>query len=742
MSRYAVKLVLVIVLSLGLVPGLAGAEPPLRAAVHPLVWETLDAEGEAQVLVILRAQADLSGAEALPTKEARGRYVYEALRAVAEATQPALLADLDTRGIEYRAFYLVNMVQIRADRALVEALAARADIARIEPNPWVRGIPDEPLIAAPDAPLAAEPNLVRVNADDVWALGYTGQGVVVAGNDTGIDWEHPALVNHYRDQQPGYGRHDFNWHDAIHSGGGSCGADSPEPCDDYGHGTHTIGTVVGDDGGNNQVGMAPGAEWIGCRNMDVGNGSPATYIECFEFFLAPYPLSGTPAQGNPALAPDVINNSWSCPPSEGCSADTLEAAVEALRQAGITVVVSAGNTGSSCASLTTPPAIYQQSLSVAAFDHDTDQIASFSARGPVTYGGETYRKPEIAAPGVGVRSSVPGGGYGSSSGTSMAAPHVSGAIALLLSAAPGYKGQVDALELALTGTAEPKTTSQGCGGDGPGDVPNNVWGWGILDTLAAVEWLTSGSLHGTVTEVSSGLPLAGAEVRAEPVSGGGSLQTLTGPSGAYTLTLVAGTYDVSAQAAGYFSQTASSIQITETTILDFALVPLTAPQASFASNSPVCLDAPLVVTNTSTAAFDWLWDFGDGAGSSEWEPAHLYDAAGAYTVTLTVTNPLATDTARAAVNVEPLPLAAFHWLTTGLTVSFVNDSQDADAYLWAFGDGVTSTLPAPTHTYTASGTYVVDLTAFNGCGADGRAAAVWVDGGPRIRLYLPFVLKP
>ncbi len=647
---------MVILGCLALLPMLAVAEPPRQAEVHPLVWETLDSAGEAEVLVVLRAQADLSGAEALPTKAAKGRYVYEALRAVADASQPALLADIEARGGGYQRFYIVNAVKVRADRALIQSLAARPDVARIEPNPWVKGVPDPP-VAAPAAGRAIEPNLLRVHADEAWALGYTGQGVVVGGNDTGIDWDHPALVDQYRVQQPGYGRHDFNWHDAIHSGGGSCGADSPEPCDDYGHGTHTLGTVVGGDGGSNQVGVAPGAEWIGCRNMDVGVGSPATYMECFEFFLAPYPVGGTPAQGDPALAPHVVNNSWSCPPSEGCSADTLEASVEALRQAGIVVVVSAGNGGySGCSSVTDPPAIYQQSFSVAAFDHDTDQIAGFSARGPVTYGGEIYVKPDVAAPGVSVRSSVPGGGYGTSSGTSMAAPHVAGAVALLLSAASGYEGQVHALESALAGSAEPKTTNQGCGGDGPEDVPNNVWGWGILDAFQAVQ---------------SVLP----------------------------------------------------------------------PQASFETNSPLCLDEPLVLTNTSTYADTWSWDLGDGSGSAAWEPSHVYSGAGAYTVTLTVTNSVATDAFSQPVTVNPLPIADFHWLTEGLTVTFANDSQHAAGYLWAFGDGVTSTLPAPTHTYAVSGAYPVTLTARNGCGADDHAALVWVDGATPWRVYLPFVVK-
>src|SRR5205085_7688764 len=120
--------------------------------------------------------------------------------------------------------------------------------------------------------------------------------------------------------------------------GGVCGTDSVLPCDDSGHGTHTMGTAVGSDGGTNKIGMAPGAKWIGCRNMDRGVGTPARYIECMEFFLAPYPVGGTPAQGDPNLAPDITTNSWGCPPSEGCSATTLQAAVEAQRAAGIFMV--------------------------------------------------------------------------------------------------------------------------------------------------------------------------------------------------------------------------------------------------------------------------------------------------------------------------------------------------------------------------------------------------------------------
>ena len=471
----------------------AGDRAPVLLVLRPEGVQ--DAGDRTSVLLVMRQQADLSAAAGLPTKEAKGRYVYERLRAVAEASQRDLRATLEAAQVEYRPFFLVNAVQVWADLPAVQTLAELPEVARIVPLPWVQSIPDEPEpLAAAAGPLGVEGGLVRVGAPQVWAAGFTGQGVVIAGQDTGYQWDHPALQVQYRGWDGASANHDYNWHDAIHEDnpntleGNPCGFDSPIPCDDHWHGTHTMGTMVGDDGVGNQVGMAPGARWIGCRNMEQGWGTPATYLECFEFFLAPYPLDGTPAGGQPDLAPHVVSNSWSCPPAEGCDAGVLESAVEALRQAGIVVVVSAGNEGPGCGSVENPPGLYQQSFTVAAFAHTTDQIAGFSSRGPVSYHGETYSKPDIAAPGVSIRSSVPGGGYGTSSGTSMAAPHVAGAVALLLSAAPDYKGDVDAIEQLLTSTAGPKLDDQ-CGQAEP---PNNVWGWGALDVFAAVESLGPG----------------------------------------------------------------------------------------------------------------------------------------------------------------------------------------------------------------------------------------------------------
>ena len=482
--------------------------------VSPWLIENLRSAETNGFLVVLRDRADLTGASRQTSREDRVRYVLSALRNTAETSQASFRQWMDSRQIRYRPFHIANMILVHAGADQIPAIAARPEVLRIEGNPTVRGIEtgftgpgggylQEGGITGPSIVDGAEWGVSKVRAPEVWATyNVTGTGIVVGGNDTGVQWDHPALKTRYRGWNGFTADHNYNWHDAIHgSGVNPCGYDTAEPCDDWGHGTHTLGTAVGDDGAANGIGVAPGARWIACRSMDNGFGTPARYIECLEFFLAPYPVGGSPQSGDPSKAAHIVNNSWSCPAVEGCSAFSLRASVEALRAAGIEVVVSAGNTGSECGSISASPSFYEASFTVGATD-SSDNIAGFSSRGPVTEDGSNRLKPDISAPGVDVRSAWTGSNYQVISGTSMAAPHVSGAVALLWSAVPSLKGKVCETEAYLTRSAVPRTSAQACGGIPGNEAPNNTFGWGRLDVYAAMEAAIAGALPRATLHIS------------------------------------------------------------------------------------------------------------------------------------------------------------------------------------------------------------------------------------------------
>lgn len=492
----------------------------LQAALE--VAAAADAANKVEIVAVLREQVDIQSAAAAAESaadgqspdarvHARGQALYDALVATAQATQAPLRAWLDARGVTYRTYYLVNMLLIEGDAVLVEALRARPEIERLALNVATpalaitsqasSALPAQWHIGAVGAQSSTPPwGVTFVNAPAVWELGYTGEGIVVASQDTGVQWDHPALQSAYRgwDSTTMTVTHTYNWFDAwgldavrMTSCLGDAASDAQVPCDDNGHGTHTVGTMVGDatvDGGA-VLGVAPDAEWIGCRNMSGGIGSPASYTDCFQFFLAPYPQGGDPmTDGDPSLAPHIINNSWSCPPSEGCDdPDILRSIVETALAAGQFVAASAGNSGSNgCSSISAPIAIYDASFTVGSIDSN-GALSAFSSRGPVTADESGRIKPDIVAPGSTVYSAYPRNSYTWLNGTSMASPHVAGAVAVLWSAVPDLIGDIDRTEDILRASATPIAYTA-CGPDPLGDdLANNGYGAGQLNLLAAVQ---------------------------------------------------------------------------------------------------------------------------------------------------------------------------------------------------------------------------------------------------------------
>eukprot|EP01121_Diplochlamys_sp_Union-15-3_P006517 TRINITY_DN169_c0_g1_i4.p1 TRINITY_DN169_c0_g1~~TRINITY_DN169_c0_g1_i4.p1 ORF type:complete len:483 (-),score=115.10 TRINITY_DN169_c0_g1_i4:39-1487(-) len=418
----------------------------------------------------------------------RPKAVYTALSEKAQSSQGPLIAELTRMGVQFRSYWIVNMIAVKANTSVINAIASRDDVRLLESNHPFRVPLEQPDLYQPsNVSLGIEWNIQWVLAPFAWSKGFRGENMVVANADTGVEFDHPALEKQYR----GYFDedvflHDYNWWDAIHeSTRTTCGPNSKFPCDDNNHGTHTTGTAVGQDCDNpdlcNLIGVAPEAEWIACRNMDAGVGTAQTYIECLQFFVAPTDLEGK--NPDPSKAPHVIGNSYGCPPSEGCSSDSLAAAVRAVVSAGIFMSVSAGNDGPTCSTISDPPAIYGDVFSVGALSLRSNAIAAYSSRGPVTADRSNRIKPNLVAPGSAVRSCVRGGGYAVYSGTSMASPHITGAIALLWQAKPEYERDVLATMRLLENTADPLFEPV-CGSLGD---QNNVYGFGGLNIMKALD---------------------------------------------------------------------------------------------------------------------------------------------------------------------------------------------------------------------------------------------------------------
>ncbi|MEP7321735.1 MAG: S8 family peptidase [Saprospiraceae bacterium] len=475
-------------------------------SIDPLVDQSLKTKGYADILCILKSpyQNLAQITTQFDTKEQMGQFVFERLKTYSDQSQRLILSQLQKDHIDFQSFFIVNAIHIpHADASLINYLSSRTEVDRIEYNSVYslqQPIKATNLSLSPlesRSPLAIEWGILRIRADSLWSLGIKGKGAVIGGEDTGVQL-HPLIKNSYRGTLSSTLQDDnYNWHDAIHSlsplnhdsttnkYNNPCGLDTLGPCDDNNHGTHTMGTMAATD---NMIGVAPEAKWIACRCMERDWGSPASYIECFQFFLAPTDL--TNKNPDPKKAPHVINNSWGCPAEEGCNPSnfkTMEQAIKNLKAAGVFVTVSAGNSGGlGCSSINDAPAIFESSFTVGAINM-ADEITGFSSKGPVRVDSSFRLKPDLTAPGQTVLSTIRNGGFAFFSGTSMSGPHVAGAVALLISAFPSLAGKVSLIENILKQSADQKPVNGLCSTDSIMSYPNNIYGYGILNVYKAYQ---------------------------------------------------------------------------------------------------------------------------------------------------------------------------------------------------------------------------------------------------------------
>ena len=546
-----------------------GTTPMLLTDTGILVDAELYAEVSAgdspSFMIYMRDTAELSAAYEMDWIE-RGEYVYEQLCAQTLSDQSTLIKYLIQTGTEHTSFWINNSIYVEGMSVTnFDGLLCYGEIESIEPQ-HIATIPEveEEAIEADSISTSStatvQPNLDEVNAPEVWAQGIDGSGIVVANIDTGVRYTHQTLVDNYRGNEGnGVFDHDYDWYDATTTS-------YDEPTDTQGHGTHTMGIMVGSSD-TDIIGMATGAEWIGCKGCTGTTCEEADLLECAEFVLAPTTTDGLDA--DPDLRPNIVNNSWGDGNGTVRSYDDwFQNAIDSWQAAGIYPVFSAGNgsstTTQACETVGNP-ARYGNVTAVGATSKTGSIYATYSVRGPsdqadtVNPSGYPYLKPQVVAPGTSILSAsyLNDTSLRSLTGTSMAAPHVSGLIALMWQAAPCLIGDYATTENLLEQTANAVTNGlpASCSSYPDGQYPNNTTGWGEIDAAAAVEaardYCGDSTLQGQITDQTTGAPISQAKIQA--TNDNYDISARTNSSGNYTLAIWPGTYTLSLSAYGYES---------------------------------------------------------------------------------------------------------------------------------------------------------------------------------------------
>ena len=436
-----------IIIGVMVINGMDKIMPSLRE-----IMQNTGPDEKIAVLVHLSEKPNYEAIKNLPPK----KYV-EYLKIFSENSQRDILNYLKNnfsgKFCDLNPYWIFNGFYVKAKKEVIEALSKREDVEYIIEDFAIKidAIPGEEI-----EPNVIEWNILRVRADSCWMAGYTGEGAIIGHMDTGVDVSHPALQGKWLSPY---------WYDPVNN--------QPNPYDDHGHGTHTMGTILGGDGlgpFDRDIGVAPGAKFVTCKICNASGSCPSSAIHAGFQKIATWK-----GQGVNIIA---CSNSWG-----STNTTSTEFWQDCLnwRNAGIIPVFANGNSGPGAGTAATP-GNFPIVIGVGATDAN-DNIASFSSRGPAPNQSpwnntqywprpDWYRtKPNISAPGVNVTSSVPGGGYQSMQGTSMACPHVAGAIAILFQKNPSLDFGTT-YSLLLDYADKP---SQGA------PYPNNNYGWGRLN---------------------------------------------------------------------------------------------------------------------------------------------------------------------------------------------------------------------------------------------------------------------
>jgi serine protease AprX len=445
--------------------------------INSKVYEDFLQKKSSAFTIVLRSYVDFSTIKSSSLKEKRIQ-LHQALVKNAEITQASLKQFLDQAQAKYTSLWINNAIYVEESSVntmeLVKKIASRSDVLEIvssrSEDLHFETAQGEISPISKSANPNVEWNLIISKAPFIWKNGAEGEGVTVANIDTGVFFNHPGLIKQYRGDA---NNHDFAWWDGVRSGSAnSCPTASKIPCDDHGHGTHTIGTQVGATA-TDIVGIAPKAKWIACRGFRSGYLVAGAVEGCMQFFFAPTKQDGSGA--DPSLAPDVIGHSYGVPDSTA-----LERAFKAVEEAGVINVASAGNSRS-CRTIARVPGIYKKSFTVGALGYQSARIASFSSKGPGTRP-DAPQKPEIAAAGERVNSWSHRGGKTPMSGTSMSGPLVAGAVAALWSKFDDFKNKIEETIKIFERGIDP-IDNQECGSSRP--HPNYVYGYGNLNVEKA-----------------------------------------------------------------------------------------------------------------------------------------------------------------------------------------------------------------------------------------------------------------